>query len=231
MNNVELEFPPPAMTTVPVKGSSRHVPVRRIYCVGRNYAEHIREMGGDEREPPFFFQKPTDSVVLEGAKVPYPSCTNDFQHEVELVLCIGKEGSTIAVERAAAYVFGVGVGIDLTRRDVQVQARKSGRPWEIGKAFDNSAPCSAITPLTTGKLPSSGRIELRVNGETRQQGDLAQMIWSCAEVVSKLSEQYRLLPGDLIYTGTPAGVGPLQRGDVVTASVEGVDTLEIRISG
>jgi len=229
VSQAEFILPAPAQVVLPVEGSAGRVPVRRIYCVGRNYAEHIREMGGDEREPPFFFQKPTDAVVHSGAVVPYPTCTSDFQHEVELVLCIGEEGADIPLERAGRHVFAVAAGIDLTRRDVQVQARKSGRPWEIGKSFDHSAPCGPLRPLADGVLPASGRIELKVNGQVRQQGDLRQMIWSAAEIVSNLSQQYRLFPGDLIFTGTPAGVGALNVGDVVTASVEGVGAVEVRI--
>lgn len=218
----------PENVSVPVQGRSGRFPVRRIYCVGRNYADHIREMGGDERELPFFFQKPTDALLTDGAEVPYPSLTNDFQHEVELVLAIGREAAQIAPEEAAAHVFACGVGIDLTRRDVQVQARQTGRPWEIGKSFDHSAPCGDLVPLQ-GRLPGRGRIELEVNGSTRQQGDLAQMIWSCSEIVSELSKQYRLFPGDLIYTGTPAGVGPLIPGDQVVARIHGLPELRIRI--
>ena len=231
MSASDFIFPAPVQVALPVEGSSQRAPVRRIYCVGRNYAEHIREMGGDERELPFFFQKPADSIVHDGAVVPYPSCTSDFQHEVELVLCIGEEGADIPAEHAGRHVFGVAVGIDLTRRDVQVQARKSGRPWEIGKSFDHSAPCGTLRPLSGGALPVSGRIELKVNGEVRQQGDLRQMIWSAAEIVSKLSGQYRLFPGDMIFTGTPAGVGPLVSGDIVIASVDGVGAVEVRIGG
>lgn len=224
-----LVFPAPALVTVPVAGSDKNFAVRRIYCVGRNYAEHIREMGGDERELPFFFQKPTDSIVPDGAVVPYPSLTHDFQHEVELVLAIGLGGINIAKEHAAQHVYGVAVGIDLTRRDVQVAARKSGRPWEIGKSFDQSAPCSSITPTLGAALPTSGLVELRVNGEVKQTGDLSQLIWAADEIVSKLSEQYRLEPGDLIYTGTPAGVGPVLPGDTVQALVEGAGSLSITI--
>jgi len=229
VSKVDFIFPAPVQVALPVEGSSRRAPVRRVYCVGRNYAEHIREMGGDEREPPFFFQKPADAIVHDGAVVPYPACTSDFQHEVELVLCIGEEGADIPVDQAGRHVLAVGVGIDLTRRDVQVQARKSGRPWEIGKSFDHSAPCGTLRPVVDGALPVSGRIELRVNGAVRQQGDLREMIWSAAEIVSNLSRQYRLVPGDLVFTGTPAGVGPLHCGDVVTASVEGVGAVEVRI--
>jgi fumarylpyruvate hydrolase len=219
----------PPVASVAVHGAARRFPVRRIYCVGRNYADHIREMGGDEREPPFFFQKPTDALVGHGATVPYPSITNDFQHEVELVLAIGREGAGIAREDAAAHVYGVAVGIDLTRRDVQVAARKGGRPWEIGKSFDQSAPCGDLVPLVDG-LPTRGTIELTVNGEVRQQGDLRQMIWSSAEIVSELSALYRLFPGDLIFTGTPAGVGPVLAGDMVQARIDGLPELRIAIA-
>jgi fumarylpyruvate hydrolase len=221
-------FAPPPVVTLPVAGSDQRFAVRRIYCVGRNYADHIREMGGDEREPPFFFQKPTDAIVPSGAAVVYPSCTSDFQHEVELVLAIGREGRDIARADASRHVYAVGVGIDLTRRDVQVAARKSGRPWEIGKSFDQSAPCSELRLLADG-LPNKGRVELEVNGELKQSGDIAHMIWSCAEIVSQLSSQYRLMPGDLIYTGTPAGIGPLQPGDHVVARIEDIGVVDVRI--
>lgn len=228
MNIKNLVIGAPAITTVPVHGTDKLFPVRRIYCVGRNYADHIREMGGDERDPPFFFQKPTDSIVPSGAQVPYPTITTDFQHEVELVLAISKEGADIPIEQAADHVFGVAVGIDLTRRDVQVAARKTGRPWEIGKSFDQSAPCGELVPIDSG-LPTRGKIELTVNGQVRQQGDLHQMIWSSAEIVCELSAQYRLFPGDLIFTGTPAGVGPLVAGDSVKARIDGLPELQVSI--
>lgn len=223
----------PPIVSVPVIGSQARFPVRRIYCVGRNYLDHIREMGGDERDPPFFFQKPTDSIVEAGlesrASVPYPPITQDFQYEIELVLAIGTGGRDIAVEDAAAHVFGTAVGVDLTRRDVQVKARNTGRPWEIGKSFDHSAPIAAIVPLT-GDLPQSGAITLSVNGETKQSGDLAQLIWSCAEIVANLSTQYALAPGDLIYTGTPAGVGPVVSGDRIMGQVAGLPDVSIAIA-
>jgi fumarylpyruvate hydrolase len=229
-NSMTPEFiiTPPQAAWIPVKGGGAF-PVRRIYCVGRNYADHIREMGGDEREMPFFFQKPADAIVADGAAVPYPPITEDFQYEVELVLAVGKEGVDIAREDAASHVFGVAVGIDLTRRDVQVAARKTGRPWEIGKSFDHSAPCGEIIPLQ-GPLPRAGRIELHVNGDRKQHGDIAQMIWASDEIVSQLSQQYRLMPGDLIYTGTPAGVGAVVPGDEVRALADGVGELRIRIA-
>lgn len=229
-NESQLVFAAPKLVTVPVFGQLNAFAVRRIYCVGRNYVDHIREMGGDEREPPFFFQKPTDSIILDGGSVAYPSLTNDFQYEVELVLAIGIGGVNISQEKAAEHVYGVAVGIDLTRRDVQVAARKSGRPWEIGKSFDHSAPCGAIHPLMGNPLPRSGRIELKVNEKSKQRADLSQMIWSADEIVSKLSEQYWLECGDLIYTGTPAGVGPLLAGDRVHAQIEAVGELTISIA-
>ena len=223
-------FDPPRINSVPVQGDDRRFPVRRIYCVGRNYAEHIREMGADERQSPFFFQKPSDAIVEDGAAVAYPPATNDFQYEIELVLAIGQGGTNITVEDAASHIFGVAAGIDLTRRDVQIEARKTGRPWEIGKSFDASAPIGAIAPLKDRALPGHGALSLRVNGEFRQKGDIAEMIWNSAEIVSQLSKQYRLEAGDLIFTGTPAGVGPMVAGDEVVGEVEGVGTIRITIT-
>lgn len=227
---VEFVISAPSTVVVPVAGARGAFPVRRIYCVGRNYAAHIKEMGGDVREPPFFFQKPTDAIVQDGGVVPYPAVTQDFQHEIELVLAIGGRGRDIPVANAAAIVFGVAAGIDLTRRDVQIKARDSGRPWEIGKAFDHSAPIGAINPLNGRPLPTAGAITLSVNGAVKQKGDLNQLIWNCAEVVSELSKLFELMPGDLIYTGTPSGVGPLQRGDRVEGAIEGVGTIKISIA-
>ena len=229
MPDVNFVITPPPVTAVPVEGTDARFPVRRIYCVGRNYAEHIREMGGDERQPPFFFQKPTDSIVLDGAQVAYPTITADFQHEIELVLAIGKGGEDIAEADASAHVYGLAVGIDLTRRDVQVEARKTGRPWEIGKSFDASAPIGLLRPLAGGALPGEGEVSLTVNGETRQTGDVAQMIWNCEEIISQLSRQYRLEPGDLIYTGTPAGVGPVVAGDTIMGCVADLPPLTVHI--
>ena len=219
----------PEQVSVPVVGTDAEFPVRRIYCVGRNYAAHVREMGGDERDPPFFFQKPTDAIVQNGSTVPYPTLTKDLQFEIELVLAIGKGGAAIDTDDAAAHVFGLATGIDLTRRDVQVNARKTGRPWGIGKAFDHSAPITPITPLKDATLPANGSIRLAVNGETRQDGDLAEMIWNCAEVVSILSTHYALFPGDLIYTGTPAGVGPVSPGDRLVGTIDHLPELKITI--
>lgn len=229
MTDIRYVFPPAPRDGIPVLGRDALFPVRRIYCVGRNYAEHIREMGGDERQPPFFFQKPADAIERDGAAIPYPAITRDFQHEIELVLAIGRGGGDIAPEQAADHVFGQAVGIDLTRRDVQVDARKAGRPWEIGKAFDKSAPIGLLHPTDGGPLLDSGSIGLTVNGAVRQSGDLAQMIWNSAEIICQLSRQYRLEPGDLIYTGTPAGVGPITVGDVVHGHVAGLTPLTITV--
>jgi fumarylpyruvate hydrolase len=209
---------PPAIASVAVAGRAERFAVRRIYCVGRNYAAHIREMGGDERAEPFFFQKPADALVANGSQIAYPPATADLQHEIELVLAVGREGTAIEASAAAAHVFGLALGIDLTRRDLQAKARDAGRPWESGKAFDHSAPITAIQPLQ-GPLPRDGRICLSVNGKVRQDGNLNEMIWDCGEIVSHLSRLFTLMPGDLIFTGTPAGVGPLQRGDHIEASV------------
>lgn len=219
---------PPAVT-VPVSGSEKLFPVRRIYCVGRNYAAHAIEMGGDERDPPFFFQKPTDSIVLNGSDVAYPMMTTDFQFEVELVLAIAAGGNHIDSALAEKYVFGLATGIDFTRRDLQATVRSAGRPWEVGKSFDESAAISDITPLNGTTLPTSGSIRLAVNGETNQSGDLSEMIWNCADIVATLSTYYRLEAGDLIFTGTPAGVGPVLPGDKIYASIDGQSDLKINI--
>ncbi|MGE0581043.1 MAG: fumarylacetoacetate hydrolase family protein [Steroidobacteraceae bacterium] len=227
----ESVFPAAPRTVVPVARRDAVFPVRRIHCVGRNYAAHAREMGADAREPPFFFQKPTDAIVLSGSAIDYPSATQKLHHEVELVLAIGQEGAAITVADARRHVFGVAVGIDLTRRDLQEAAKQAGKPWETGKAFDASAPIGAIRALAEGEpLPCAGRIALSVNDEVRQEGDLADMIWRCDEIVARLSCLYRLEAGDLIYTGTPSGVGPLRPGDRVVAQIEGLDPLVLSIS-
>lgn len=229
MEDASFVIPAPPRISVPVEGSDAAFPVRRIYCVGRNYAEHVKEMGGDTRQPPFFFQKPTDAIVVGGDVIPYPAMTADFQHEVELVLAIGSAGTDIPEEQAAEHVFGLGVGIDLTRRDLQLEARNTGRPWEIGKAFDMSAPIGPLRPLGGEDLGLTRNILLSVNGQVRQESETAAMIWSSAEIIARLSAQYRLEPGDLIYTGTPAGVGPLAAGDVVEAHISGLPALSISI--
>lgn len=223
--------PPPPLepVTVPIATGGRF-PVRRIYCVGRNYLDHIREMKeGDERDPPFFFQKPRDAIVTDGAIVPYPPDTSDLQYEVELVVAIGAGARDLPVDRALDAVFGYAVGIDLTRRDRQRESFGKGLPWEVGKSFDGSAPCGAIHPAATVGHKTRGGITLAVNGEVRQRGDLGQMIWNVPEIVANLSRSYRLEPGDLIMTGTPAGVGPVVPRDRIEARVDGLAPLTITI--
>ena len=223
-------FPPAEIPSVAVAESAARFPVHRIYCVGRNYAAHAREMGKDpDRDPPFFFTKPADAVVPDGAEVPYPPKTENLHHEIELVIAIGKGGRDIAEADVPAHIFGYAVGNDLTRRDLQLAARDKGRPWDTGKGFDFSAPVSAIQPAERIGHPESGRIWLAVNDAVRQDADLADLIWNVREIVSILSGFYTLQPGDLIFTGTPAGVGPLVRGDVVTGGIDGVGTLTTRI--
>lgn len=222
-------LPPIPVTGVPVVGGG-FFPVRRVYCVGRNYLDHIREMKeADERDPPFFFQKPRDCVVPDGSRVPYPPFTEDFQFEVELVLAIGAPGRDIPVEDALDYIWGYAVGIDMTRRDRQRDARDMRLPWEVGKSFDASAPCGAIAPARDARHFNGCAITLSVNGVEKQRGDIGQMIWSVSEIVAQLSKQMKLEPGDLIYTGTPAGVGPVVPGDVIDARIEGLPSLGITI--
>jgi len=218
-------FPPPAAVSVEVKGRSERFPVNRIYCVGRNYAAHAREMGKDpDREPPFFFTKPANALVPNNATIPYPPRTANLQHEIELVIAIGKGGKDIAVGSALAHVFGYAVGNDLTRRDLQFAARDAGRPWDTGKAFDRSAPITAIQPAE-GKGFAKGSIWLKVNGETKQQADVADLIWDVPEIIAELSTLFELAPGDLIFTGTPAGVGAIKSGDRIEGGIDGLDTL------
>ena len=217
-------------TEVPVAGGGSF-PVRRVYCVGRNYIDHIREMKeADERDPPFFFQKPRDAVVPDGAHVPYPPLTSDFQFEVELVIAIGRAGRNIRVADARDHIWGYAVGIDLTRRDRQRDARDQRLPWEVGKSFDASAPCGAIAPARAARHFTGTAITLHVNGVERQRGDIGQMIWNVPEVVAQLSKQVTLGAGDLIYTGTPAGVGPVVPGDVIAAYIDGLPSLTITIT-
>ena len=223
-------IPAPAQTSVEVAGSSERFPVHRIYCVGRNYAAHAREMGMDpEREPPFFFSKPADAVVPNGAPVPYPPRTGNLHHEIELVVAIGAGGRDIPLADALAHVFGYAVGNDLTRRDLQFAAREKGQPWDVSKGFDRSAPVTAIRRATEVGHPERGRIWIEVNGEPRQQADLSEMIWSVPEIVAELSTLFELAPGDLIFTGTPAGVGPVQRGDSLVGGIDGLETLRTTI--
>ncbi|MEZ5773974.1 MAG: fumarylacetoacetate hydrolase family protein [Hyphomicrobiaceae bacterium] len=213
---------PPAVTAVPMT-DGRLFPVRRIFCVGRNYAEHTREMGGDPaREPPFFFSKPADALVTKGADTPYPPATGDLHHEIELVVAIGEGGAGIAVSDALRHVLGYAAGIDLTRRDLQAAAKKAGRPWDMAKGFDRSAPIGAIAPATAIGHPAQGAITLEVGKAQRQTGDLADMIWSVPEIVAELSGLVRLEAGDLIFTGTPAGVAAVVRGDRLVGEIAGV---------
>ncbi|MBK5205211.1 MAG: fumarylacetoacetate hydrolase family protein [Polaromonas sp.] len=218
----------PKTPVLPVAGSTKAFPVGRIYCVGRNYAEHAREMGHDpDREPPFFFMKPADSIVQNDATIPYPQVTKDLHHEIEMIVAIGKGGANIPVENALDHVFGYGVGLDMTRRDIQGEAKKMGRPWEMGKAFDNSAPCTALKPVTMVGHPTKGAIWLKINGEVKQKGDLADLIWNVPETIAYLSKLVTLQPGDLIMSGTPAGVGPVQCGDKLEGHVDGVGDLTV----
>src|SRR6516162_8655991 len=220
---------PPPRATIAVAGTDKTFPVRRIWCVGRNYEEHIREMGHDVRDPPFFFSKPADAIVPDGGTVPYPPLTKDMHHEVELVVALGSGGRNIRLERALDCIFGYGVGIDLTRRDLQIASRDMKRPWEIGKAFDASAPCGPLQPATRIGHPSRGRIALKVNGQVRQDGDLAQMIWNVPEVIVKLSEMVELAAGDVIMTGTPSGVAATVAGDKLECEIAGVGKLTVTI--
>lgn len=217
------------VVTLPVV-SRLPFPVGRIYCVGRNYREHVKEMGGDPvRDEPFFFMKPANAILQNGATMPYPSGTSDLQPEVELVVAIKIGGRNVAPEKVNDLIFGYAVGLDMTKRDLQAQFKAKGRPWEMSKAFDASAPCAAITPKTQSGILSAGRIELKVNGQLRQSGDLSEMIWNVPELISKLSEIITLAPGDLILTGTPAGVGPVVKGDRLEATVAGLAPLAITI--
>jgi fumarylpyruvate hydrolase len=217
--------PTPAL---PVAESNQTFPVGRIYCVGRNYAEHAREMGHDpDREPPFFFMKPADAIVPSGATLAFPQVTKDLHHEIEMIVAIGKDGANIPVEKALDHVFGYGVGLDMTRRDIQGEAKKMGRPWEMGKAFDNSAPCTALKTVAMVGHPAKGAIWLKVNGKVTQKGDLSEMIWNVQETISYLSQLITLRAGDLIMSGTPAGVGPVKAGDKLEGHVDGVGDLTV----
>ena len=224
--NYAIKFP--ATPTLPVAESTQVFPVGRIYCVGRNYAEHAREMGHDpDREPPFFFMKPADAIVQNGAAIPFPQVTKDLHHEIEMIVAIGKDGANIPVEKALDHVFGYGVGLDMTRRDLQGEAKKMGRPWEMGKAFDNSAPCTALRTAAMIGHPAKGAIWLKVNGKVTQKGDLSEMIWNVPETIAYLSNLITLRAGDVIMSGTPAGVGPVKAGDKLEGHVDGVGDLTV----
>jgi fumarylpyruvate hydrolase len=230
---MKQEFPlaPPA---IPIVGSDSVFPVRRIYCVARNYAEHAREMGSSGREAPFFFMKPADAVlpVASGTtgRMQYPTKTADLHHEIELVVAIGTAGRDIAVADATRHIFGYAVGLDMTRRDLQAELKKQGRPWDVAKGFDQSAPIGPIHPAAAVGPAARGAIHLAVNGAERQRGDLSDMIWAVPEIIAILSGYFALQPGDLIFTGTPAGVAAVQRGDVLTGSIENVGTLSVAIA-
>ena len=229
-SNTNYVFAPPATVSVGVVGESARYPVRRIYCVGRNYAEHAREMGHDpDRELPFFFQKNPDNLVLDNKDFPYPTMTSNLHHEIELVVAMGQGGRDIPAVNALAHVYGYALGIDLTRRDLQNEAKKTGRPWEIGKAFEHSAPMTDITPATKSGHLSKGAIWLKVNGEVRQQSDLTQLIWNIPEIIAHLSAIFELCAGDLIMTGTPAGVAAVKPGDVMEGFCEGVGTIITKV--
>jgi fumarylpyruvate hydrolase len=211
--------------TVAIAGREDQFPVRRIYCVGQNYADHAREMGSDpDRQPPFFFSKPADAVVATGRRLNFPSRTASLHHEVELVVALGAGGVDVEPSHAPSMIFGYAVGIDLTRRDMQAEAKKAGRPWDMSKGFDHSAP---VGPLTVGVPPPAGSIALTVDGKLRQNGDLAQMIWSVADIISILSTYVAVAAGDLIFTGTPAGVGPVLRGETIRGAIAGIDPVEV----
>ncbi len=214
--------------SLPVEGADGRFPVGRIYCVGRNYADHAREMGHDpDREPPFFFMKAANSVVATGSTIAYPVGTKDVHHEIEMVVAIGKGGKNIPVEKALEHVYGYGVGLDMTRRDLQGEAKKMGRPWEMGKSFDESAPITGLKQASKIGHPAKGAIWLKVNGEVKQNGDLAMQIWTVPEQINYLSNLITLQPGDLIFSGTPAGVGPIKAGDKLEGHVDGVGDLVV----
>ncbi len=223
-------FEPPAVTSVPIVGSSQSFPVRRVYCVGRNYAAHAREMGKDpDKEPPFFFMKPADGVVPGGGDIHYPPGTSNYHHELELVVALKGGGRKISVDKALDLVFGYAIGLDMTRRDLQLAARDLGRPWDFGKSFDESAPLGPLHPVSSVGHPSTGAIVLDVNGTARQKADLADLIWSVPETISFLSDYYTLAPGDLIFTGTPAGVAAVVPGDRLVGRIDGLGELSVTI--
>ncbi|QDJ52215.1 fumarylacetoacetate hydrolase family protein [Bordetella hinzii] len=228
-------FAPPAVVGVPVAGSAEQFPVRRVYCVGRNYAAHAREMGFDpDREPPFFFCKPADAVVPvaqgETLSLPYPAETANFHYEIELVAAIGKAGADIPVETALEHVWGYAVGLDMTRRDLQMKMREAGRPWELGKAFDQSAPMGPLYPAAQARDIHHAGLWLNVDGQTKQQSNVDKLIWSVAETIAYLSRYFRLEAGDLIFTGTPEGVGPVVAGQLMEGGVDGLGTLKVKVT-
>ena len=229
--STEFVIAEPKINSIPVEGDSRRFPVNRIYCVGRNYADHAREMGHDpDREPPFFFMKPATSIVTDGKDMQYPSLTQDLHHEIEMVVAIGIGGSNISPADALNHVWGYGVGLDMTRRDLQGEAKKMGRPWDTGKAFDESAPCASLVPVSQCGHLAKGLINLKVNGVIKQEGDLDMMIWNVPDTIAYLSTLFALEPGDLIFSGTPAGVAAVKKGDVLEGYVAGLPILKTKIA-
>ena len=229
--STEFVIAEPKINSIPVEGDSRRFPVNRVYCVGRNYADHAREMGHDpDREPPFFFMKPATSIVTDGKDMQYPSLTQDLHHEIEMVVAIGIGGSNITPADALNHVWGYGVGLDMTRRDLQGEAKKMGRPWDTGKAFDESAPCASLVPVSQCGHLAKGLINLKVNGVIKQEGDLAMMIWNVPDTIAYLSTLFALEPGDLIFSGTPAGVAAVKKGDVLEGYVAGLPILKTKIA-
>ncbi|MRX50056.1 FAA hydrolase family protein [Paracoccus sp. S-4012] len=224
-------FTPAPQAQLDVTGSQDKFPVRRVYCIGKNYLAHIHEMGSDERDPPVIFQKPADAVVPNGGEIAYPIFTKNYHYEGELVVALKSGGYNIAVEDAASHIYGYAVGLDMTRRDHQAAAMAKGMPWEVTKAFDQSAPIGPVTPVETSGVLEGGRLTLKVNGEVKQDADISLMIWKVAEIIAKISEQHRLMPGDIIMTGTPAGVGAVTSGDVLEVAMEGVQPLRVTIGG
>jgi fumarylpyruvate hydrolase len=230
LESARYVFAPHPLPTLPIRGSDKVFPVHRIYCVGRNYAEHAIEMGHDpSREAPFFFQKNPDTLVQSGGTFPYPDASKDVHHELEMVVALKSGGKDIALDQALGHVFGYAVGLDMTRRDLQGEAKKLGRPWEVGKAFESAAPCSEIVPASAIGHPAQGAVWLKVNGQERQKGDLNQLIWKVPEMIAYLSGLFELRAGDLIFSGTPAGVGPVKRGDVLHGGVDGVGELKVTV--
>jgi fumarylpyruvate hydrolase len=231
---MEYVFTPPPQAAIPVVGSQQFFPVHRVYLVGRNYVEHAKEMGHTGREAPFFFLKPADALVVvpDGATgdMPYPPLTSDLHHEIELVVALGKGGSDIAAADANAHIWGYAIGLDMTRRDLQGEAKKQGRPWDTGKGFEHSAPIGPIHPIAQTGIIESGSISLDVNGARRQSGDINQLIWKVPEIIEHLSRYFVLQPGDLIYTGTPAGVGAVQKGDLLEGTVDKLGSLRVKVA-
>lgn len=227
MSQYVIDTPP--QVSIPVAGTDKVFPVRRIYCIGRNYAAHTVEMGGDpNREAPFFFQKNSNNLDPSG-KFPYPPHSNDVHHEMEMAVALKSGGTNIPLETALDHVFGYALALDMTRRDLQGEAKKAGRPWEVGKAFEHSAPIGPVHPVSEVGHPDNGRVELKVNGSVRQEGDLNQMIWKVPEMIAYLSEYFELTGGDVILSGTPSGVGPVVKGDTLTASIDGLGSMVVTV--